>query len=209
MLWIALVHAIGLALIAWHPVAGLRLFGLIFLVLIPIAVIAGIRIAYAGLRVTEGKRIEPNDVLWKKSRNVLGSILWLALLQTLCLFGATLLLILPAIYLSLGFMFASLCLLDQGETGTNALATSLDLIRGRWWSTWWRIFAGIFLIMVPTVLVSSLLFGILGAVAGVDAVKATHPLVASAQTLFQGAIQTIVVPLVILFEVNVYRALKK
>ena len=209
MLWIAILEAIisALPLMKFSGSTGLSF--LLFLIIVPLSIFISIRLMYAVLSITHQKEIESDNVLWKKAKAVFMPVCWLALLQIICLLGASVFLIIPAIYLSLGFSFSTIILLEQNLHGTSVLGAGLDLVRGRWWSTFWLLMAGLALIMIPTMIVSGTLFGTLTAIAGVNALVSSHPLVYSAQTLFQGAIQTVILPLVLLYEVNVYRALKK
>ena len=209
MLWIAAIQSVGTAIFLFNKNSQSPLLLLVFIPIIPLAILVGTRITLAGLNIGKNEPVDSDSELWKQACRAFLPIVWLSVLQSLCILGATLLFVIPAIYLSIGFMFASMILLDQGTRGTHALSAGLDLVRGRWWATFWRAFAGIFLIMVPTMIASAILFGILGGISGVDAINAGHPLVESAQALFQGAIQTLVIPLVVLFQVNLYQALRK
>lgn len=63
---------------------------------------------------------------WQK----LGSFIWLSLVQAFIVVGASLLFIVPGLYLTVCFIFAQLILLNEGERGLNALLKSKEYLKG-------------------------------------------------------------------------------
>lgn len=67
--------------------------------------------------------------------SVLGSFVWVSLLQALTIAGGILLFIVPGIIFLVWFGFATQALLLDGKRGLDALSASRDLARGRFWKT--------------------------------------------------------------------------
>jgi hypothetical protein len=62
-----------------------------------------------------------------------------SLITALGSFGGLILLILPGIWFSIASSFSVSAYLEEGQTGTNAVGRSLELVKGRWWKTLWRL----------------------------------------------------------------------
>ncbi len=93
-----------------------------------------------------------------------GPLLWVTLIYGVGLLFATLLFVLPGIWLYVAWAFGMPALLIEGKRGTKALARSFELVRGRWWSTFGVIAVGFFLaavisFLVQAVFLAGLLFG--------------------------------------------------
>ncbi|HUR86460.1 MAG TPA: glycerophosphoryl diester phosphodiesterase membrane domain-containing protein [Solirubrobacteraceae bacterium] len=93
-----------------------------------------------------------------------GPLVWLTLLYGVGLLFATLLFVLPGIWLYIGWAFAMPVLLIEGRRGTKALRRSLQLVRGRWWSTFGVVVVGFILaaivsFLVQAVFLAGLVFG--------------------------------------------------
>ncbi len=97
---------------------------------------------------------------------LLGSFLVISLLTGLAAAGGTLLFVLPGIWLTGAFAFASYTFLDEGRTGLQALARSAELVKGRWWGTVARLILPTLLILVLSMLASSVIEGLVGFIAG-------------------------------------------
>lgn len=67
--------------------------------------------------------------------SVLGSFLWVGLLQALTIAGGLLLFVVPGFIFLVWFGFAPQALLLDGKKGLDALSASRDLSRGRFWKT--------------------------------------------------------------------------
>ena len=125
------------------------------------------------------------------------SLLLLTLLYVLGIVGATLLLILPGIWLYVAWAFALPVLLIEGARGRSALGRSFALVKGRWWRTFGTlvigfILAGIISALVQGVFLVGILVGddnravvlVLAALAGIVGLAITTP--------FQAALLTVV-----------------
>ena len=106
-----------------------------------------VRVGYAQIALHTGKTLSLGTILkqsWKQLWWLLPTIILAALVQT----GSSIIII-PAIYLSVGFSFVLFVMLDEGVRGHMALSRTLDLIRGKWWSTFWRlVFPMLLLVLV-------------------------------------------------------------
>ena len=94
------------------------------------------------------------------------SLLLLSLLLILGLVGATLLLILPGIWLYVAWAFAMPALLVEGLRGRKALGRSFQLVKGRWWRTFGVIVVGFILASIVSTLVQGVF--LIGIVVGED-----------------------------------------
>lgn len=80
-----------------------------------------------------GKEIDTN-VVPLFALSVLGSFIWVSVLQALTIAGGLLLLIVPGIIFLVWFGFAPQALLLDGKKGLDALSASRDLAKGRFWT---------------------------------------------------------------------------
>ncbi len=80
-----------------------------------------------------GKEIDTN-VVPLYALSVLGSFVWVSLLQALTIAGGILLFIVPGIIFLVWFGFAPQALLLDGKKGLDALSASRDLAKGRFWT---------------------------------------------------------------------------
>ena len=62
----------------------------------------------------------------------------ITLLSWLAGMGGMVLFIIPGIWFIIAAGQAIAVYLEEGTTGTNAIARSIDLVKGRWWKTLWR-----------------------------------------------------------------------
>jgi hypothetical protein len=63
----------------------------------------------------------------------------ICLMTGLAVLGGMILFILPGIWFSIAAGFSALAYLEEGVTGTAALSRSMELVKGRWWKTLWRL----------------------------------------------------------------------
>lgn len=113
--------------------------------------------AYAGQRTT-----------WRRSlafaaRRAVG-LLWLYVLLGLAVGLATLLLVIPGVYLYVAFAVAVPVLMVEDTRGAKALGRSRRLVKGRWWSTFGVVVVGTVMASVVGGLLSSALLLIPAAV---------------------------------------------
>ncbi len=73
----------------------------------------------------------------------LTQLFWPALLICIiCALGAlggSILFLLPGIWFAIASGFAAFAYLEEGVTGTAAVGRSMELVKGRWWKTLWRL----------------------------------------------------------------------
>jgi hypothetical protein len=96
------------------------------------------------------------------------SYLWIAFLTFLAVMLGYVVFIIPGIWLAGLLPFAYLYLLEDGMKGTKALQASADLVKGRWWKVFGRLFlAGLFAagIAMGFSILISIVAGIIGSVA--------------------------------------------
>lgn len=141
------------------------------------------------------------------------SLLLIGLLQGLATFGATLLLIIPGIYVGIRLGFSQMSLLTKGLKGRAALAASWALTKGRFWAIFGRqLGAGIlFTILVGVLMMIAVM--IVSAIAG-DSYRALmadtdSPLANAVLNVISSIIQAILIPLIVVFQVKLYQALEK
>lgn len=111
----------------------------------------------------------PTD--WRKSlafaSERLGSLLWLAILTGFLLLVAYTLLVIPGIYLTVGWLVAVPVLMFEGIGGYGALRRSRELVSGRWWPTFGALLLGLLCVILAGFLVG----GVLGAIANASSVN--------------------------------------
>ncbi len=97
---------------------------------------------------------------------MLGSFLLISILSGLTVAGGALMFVLPGIWLTIAFAFASYIYLDEGKTGRQALAHSAALVKGRWWGTLIRILMPGFIILVLSMLAGTIIETLVSLIAG-------------------------------------------
>lgn len=169
------------------------------------------RIMLTMLNLEAGKQPMPSAEEGKKAWAIFWSLLWVGLLTGLVVMGASLLFILPGIYFGVALYFSQLVLVDQGTRGTQALAASRALVRGRWWSTFWRLLAGGVVFGLLISLTIGVVVGGLAVLIGGSALSngSGDPLVMGILQLIEMVILAALMPLMSGFQVKVYRALQK
>ena len=96
--------------------------------------IATLAIALVIKHWLDKKEIEWQDAL----RNILPvwpKAIWIQIVSGIIIGLATLLLILPGIFMMVSYLFVIHALLFKQKTGVDALRYSYDLVKGRWWRT--------------------------------------------------------------------------
>jgi len=76
----------------------------------------------------------------KKGWSVLLSFIWIGFLVGLCVFGGSLLFIIPGIIFAVWFAFSEYVLIDEGIKGSKALSRSKELVKGFFEGVLWRLF---------------------------------------------------------------------
>lgn len=91
------------------------------------------------------------------------SLAWIGALMALILIPAFILFIIPGIWLAVAFSMAMPIYLNEGKGGWEALKTSYNIVKGRWWATFIRF-------LVPNLVYGigvGFIFGLLGAIGAV------------------------------------------
>lgn len=192
------------------PWAG---FGLTILVAIGVAVFGvwiAIRLMRAVLAIDAGGKIDFSPAELQRSWELFVPLLLVGILNGLIVLGGTVLLIIPGIFLAVALSFAQLLVLDKGLRGTDAIAASYRLVKDRWWATFWRQIAIGVVFGIGIAIVTNILSTMISAVAGPRTFTpdSPDPLVSGTFMLFQSIIQAAVLPLIVIAEVKIYRALQ-
>jgi len=109
--------------------------------------------------------------------------LWVSILNSLVVLAGTLLFFFPGIWVGVLFAFSVILVVAENRRGTQALAASAALVKGRWWSTLWRILVpGALFLLLTYAAVQAISFTV-GLVAGFDTVNQVMNTVISAETL--------------------------
>ncbi|MCX6781878.1 MAG: hypothetical protein NTW66_02065 [Candidatus Magasanikbacteria bacterium] len=100
---------------------------------------------------------------YKESFSSTSHLIWPVIYTSLLLFlivvGGTILFIIPGIIFSIWFSFTFYTILFEEKRGANALKASKELVVGRWWAIFWRLFApGFFYALIFIILSYSLTY---------------------------------------------------
>ncbi|HVM90517.1 MAG TPA: hypothetical protein VMU11_01290 [Verrucomicrobiae bacterium] len=166
--------------------------------------------------IDPSKPVEPSVEIGRK---LFWPFVLVALLQGLAVLGGLAALVIPGLWLSVLLGYSILVLLEDNRRGLQALAGSAEIVRGRWWSVLGRnIVAGIvvgLLIAITTLLL--LIF--VGLFIGMDKIfafanyandlQASNPLADGIETLINGIVRSLFIPLAIIYQVKIYHSLKK
>lgn len=215
LLYLSLV-SFGLALIE-KLAPGIRDW--FFLIDIAVAVVGiwvGIRITQAMLDIDAGKKLDLSTEAQKGAWKFFWPLIWVGLLQGIITLGGFILLVLPGIYLAVALSFTQFYLLTENKRGLAALAASRALVKGRWWATWWRVFAGNIVLGLGIALLIGIAMVAVGLVTGPTNFIASlrdpamaDPLINGIQGLVQGMASAAFMPLTVLYSVKLFRALEK
>ncbi len=137
------------------------------LVIVVVSFIASQVATGACFKAVSGAYLD-EETNWRESLRFassrLRSLLWLSFLITVCLIPAFLLCILPAVYLWVAWTVAAPVLLLEDVRGWQAMKRSRHLVKGRFWPT----IAVVLLITILTIIVQSVVVGVLAAVVSVS-----------------------------------------
>lgn len=142
------------------------------------------------------------------------SLLWTSILKGLAIIGGSLLFVFPGIWIAILLQFAEIYLIGENLHGTKALAASYQLVKGRWWATFWRLVIPGLLFLVLSILLVGIITNALGFIAGAAKMNiiltttATSPLVSAAQQLIEGLTQAIFLPLFLIWQIKLFKSLQ-
>lgn len=171
-----------------------------------------IRVILTMLKLESGQQPMPAPEESKKAWALFVPMIWVGFLTGLVTIGASLLLILPGIYFAIALYFSQIILIDQGTRGTQALAASRALVRGRWWATFWRLLVGGIVFGLLIGISVGIVVGIAGTIAGPGALGDTESqngIVYGVTQMLQMIVLAGLMPLVTGFQVKLYRTLQK
>ena len=215
-LYFGLVSFTGALLEKVSPAGAFDQVNLILAVIVSVGYIwSGIRLIRAVLEIEAGQKPSLDVTASQKAAQLILPIIGVGLLQLIVTVGGFILFIIPGIYLMIALSFAQVIRIDTGEKGFKVLSASRELVKGRWWQTLWRLFAGNFIFGLGIGLILSLLIALLASISGTnafltqgtDAFK-SDPLMQGAYDLLQATFQAAVMPLFIFFQVKLYKNLK-
>ncbi len=145
--------------------------------------------------------------------------LWVMILQSLAVFGGLVVFFLPGIWLSVLLGYSLPVLVEDGARGLEALRASANLVRGRWWATFGRTLATGLIVALLASLTTLLLLIVIGMFVGMDQVfrladyvnnsTQSNPVVDGIVTVMNGIVQTIFVPLTVVYHVKIFHGLKR
>lgn len=84
--------------------------------------------------------------------------LFIGLLSALGVLGGSILFLLPGIWFGVASSFAYFAYLEEGVTGAGALGRSMELVKGRWWKSLWRLVIPSLLFQIIIGIISSAIF---------------------------------------------------
>lgn len=142
--WFILLVIAYTIIVIFASVKGLWALYLLAFVLYVVGAIVAVNYLY--LYILQESRTHGSSLASRPALQLVLPSLWIGLLVGIPTYFGSLLLILPGIWIGTALGFAHLFLLEDNARGTAAWRASYHLVRGRWWSTFWRMLA-------PTVLV--------------------------------------------------------
>jgi len=176
---------------------------------------AAIRLIQVILELVDEKKPTFGKKANKFAIDLILPLMWIGILQFVIILGGFILLIIPGIYLAVALMFSQILLVSEGVRGSKALQMSRELIKGRWWSVLWRVFAGGIVFSLGVGILSSIIFLGLSFIVGPDFLQASKfgqpidPLIDGTITLLQSIIQAACISLFVIYQVKIFRALQK
>ncbi len=174
----------------------------------------GIRLMIRMLLLEAGKSPLDAKEEGQKAMGLFVSLIWIGLLVGIITFGATILFILPGIYFGVALYFSELFLIDKGIRGSSALKESRELIKGRWWATFGRVISGVVLFAGLMTLIAGFVMLLIGPLfklrmMGYTVDLKTDPFYAGVAQFVQMAAMAAFMPLIIGFQVKLYRQLQR
>lgn len=168
---------------------------------------------YRWLLVQEKHIPEPADEARTAWQLVL-PLLWTSLLKGLAIVGGLMLFVFPGIWLAVLLQFSELFLIGDGMRGTQALAASYALVKGRWAAVLWRLVIPGTLFLILSVVLVGVIVNILALIAGATKINlilsgtVTSPLADASRQLIEGLTQMIFLPLFLLWQIKLFKSLK-
>lgn len=170
----------------------------------------GIRLTVLILRLLNNKKALSAKEESQLSLQLIVPFIFINILVAFIVLGGTILFILPGIYFAVSLTMADLILVDKGLRGTQALAASRDLITGRWWPTFGRLFVSGFAYAVLFLATIGILSFLLASITGISTIETSRDsLIFGLDQFAQMAVMALLMPLVVGFHIKLYQALVK
>jgi hypothetical protein len=99
-----------------------------------------------------------------------GSLVWLAIVESILLALGFVALVLPGIWMFVVWSVAVPALMFEGLGGLKALGRSFDLVRGRWWATFGALLVAVLLVIVVQVVLGLIIDGAIASGLSVNSV---------------------------------------
>ncbi len=113
-----------------------------------IAIIVQIALIYAIHNLSAGQTIRISNS-FRNSFSLIFSFIWMVIIISLIMVGTTIPLFVPAIIISILFIFSLYVLMVENQRGLNALLRSRHLVKGNLWGVLGRFFQYFLIIVVP------------------------------------------------------------
>ena len=214
--WFLLLPAISfLAVVATRASADTSevLFGVLSIIRFIMVIWVTVRL-YRWL-LTEEKHIPEPEHEGRTAWSLVLPLLWTSLLKGLAIAGGFMLFVFPGIWIAVLLQFSELFLLGDGYRGTQAIAASYALVKGRWWEVFWRLVVPGALFLTLSIVLIGAISTILGFIAGAGkidtilSVTGSNPLIDSSRQLIEGLTQMIFLPLFLVWQIKLFRSLKE
>jgi hypothetical protein len=164
------------------------------IILMPVAVVLYLFASVALIKAFDQESMTDWKAAYASAKGLVLSYLWVGILVGIVVNLATLLLVLPGIYLSIVYTFYGFAVVLEGKKGWDAAKRSGELVKGNWWAVFGRIILTSLIVMIPYVVISAL--------AGMIDERIVLPVVNFVLMLF-------VIPLMVGVQYLMYRHLKQ
>lgn len=209
-IWMVLVAAIQ-QIVVFFPEEEASFwvaFGLSLVVGVVLALWVSIRLYQVILSLESGKTVDAKTTA--SAMTLLLPFLLVAVLEGVSVLGATILFIIPGIYVGVRLAFSKFTLLDQNKRGRAALVESWNLTKNKFWAIFGRQLAAGIVFAVGVMIITAILMVLLSlAMGGGFEGTANSNIGAFLLGLVNGLVQAALLPLFAVFQVKLYYALKK
>ncbi|MBI2475502.1 hypothetical protein HYV69_03705 [Candidatus Uhrbacteria bacterium] len=138
------------------------------------------------------------------AKSLIQPVLTVALLQILMLIGGVLLIIVPSFIFMVWFCFAQLNVIFDGKRGIDALQTSRELVKGKFWKVFLLVFGGTFILFFIYSVILSILMGVIAAAQGVDIIDLLNGTLPLWIQVLEAIGEVLLLPLIVIYLTSVY-----
>lgn len=129
-------------------------------------------------------------------------VIYTSILVMLIVLGGTIMLIIPGIIFSIWYTFTYYAIIFEEKKGVAALKASKELVTGRWWAIFWRLFApGLFYALILIIITYAITYGLAYMLSGM-----TYVLV---NGILTSIVSSIISPLTALVTIVLYYSAKE